>query len=56
MGPERKNLEAVQVAERFIRSVVRVFTVCHTESVCVSSFSCVGSSSRKKRLVFTKEG
>lgn len=54
MGPERKNMEAVQVAERFVRSVVRVFTVCHTESVCVPSGSLVTSTSasaRRKRSV-----
>lgn len=54
MGPERKNMEAVQVAERFVRSVVRVFTVCHTESVCVPSGSLVtttSSSARRKRSV-----
>ena len=52
MGPERKNMEAVQVAERFVRSVVRVFTICHTESVCVPSGSLVAttsSSARRKR-------
>lgn len=56
MGPERKNMEAVQVAERFVRSVVRVFTVCHTESVCVPSGSLVtttSSSARRKRSVQT---
>lgn len=52
MGPERSNKEAVVVAERFVRSVVRVFTVCHTESVCVPSSSLISSSSssvRKKK-------
>ena len=54
MGPERKSMEAVQVAERFVRSVVRVFIICHTESVCVPSGSLVtttSSSARRKRSV-----
>ena len=50
MGPQRDNSEAVEVTEMFLRSVVRVFTICHMEAISIpSSSSLISSTYRRKR-------
>ena len=50
VGPARDNPEGVEVANRFLRSVIRVFTVCRMETSSIpSSSSIITSSSRKKQ-------
>ncbi len=50
VGPSSRNAEAVAVCERFLRSVVRVFTTCQIEAFNVPQSSL--STARRRRYTF----
>ena len=49
IGPSRDRPEGVEVANRFLRSVIRVFTVCQMEASSIPSSSSIITPSRKKQ-------
>lgn len=47
IGPQRDRPEGVEVANRFLRSVIRVFTVCQMEVASIPPPS-MGTSRKKQ--------
>lgn len=52
----RASHEGVEVANRFLRSVIRVFTVCRMETSSIPSSSSIITSSSKKKQWGGREG
>lgn len=49
MGPFRTNEEALSVCQRFLRSVVRVYTVCQLEAANIPTPPLISSYTTTKR-------